>query len=160
MDLNFYIENKIIDEEEFYGNPFARNTFKDYLSTLSDDFFNFLFNVKKMMALSSREENKNVQKPTHQLEKEYSQLEKLIIRTMHARHKAGKDLNWHKILYDLKNYTLENEEVVIGDVTTKYESVVFGVKLYIKGHPEPIHKMPRSYLENRLTHFRKLVLAN
>ena len=116
--------------------------------------------MKKVTALSSKEEDENVQKPTHQFEKEYSQLEKLIIRTMDARHKAGKDLNWHKILYDLKNYTLENEEVVLGDVTTKYESVVFGVKLYIKGHPEPIHKMPRSYLENRLTHFRKLVLVN
>ena len=160
VDLNFYIENKIIDEEEFYGNPFARNTFKDYLSTLSDDFFNFLFNVKKVTALSSKEEDKNLQKPTHQFETELNQLEKLIYRTMNARHAAGKNLNWHKILYDLKNYTLENEEVVLGDVTTKYESVVFGVKLYIKGHPEPIHKMPRSYVENRLTHFRKLVLVN
>ena len=45
------------------------NTFKDYLSTLSDDFFNFLFNVKRVTALSSKEEDKNLQKPTHQAKK-------------------------------------------------------------------------------------------
>ena len=62
---------------------------------------------------------------------------------------------------DLKNYTLENEEVFTGDVvTSKTEKVMLGVKLYIKGYSEPIHKMPRSYLENRLTHFRKLVSPN
>ena len=161
VDLNFYIENKIIDEEEFYGNPFARNTFKDYLSTLSDDFFNFLFNVKRVTALSSKEEDKNLQKPTHQFEKEYSQLEKLIIRTMKARSRAGKDLNWYKVMCDLKNYTLENEEVFTGDVvTSKTEKVMLGVKLYIKGYSEPIQTIPRRYCETRLTSFRKLVLAN
>ena len=160
MDLNFYIENKIIDEEEFDGNPHARNTFKDYLSTLSDDFFNFLFNVKKVTALSSKEEDKNLQKPTHQFEKEYSQLEKLIIRTMKARYKAGKGFHWKEVMDDLKNYTLENEVVFVGDVMTSTEKVMLGIKLYIKGYSEPIHKMPRSYLENRLTHFRKLVSPN
>ena len=40
---------------------------------------------------------------------------------------------------DLKNYTLENEEVFTGDVvTSKTEKVMLGVKLYIKGYSEPI----------------------
>ena len=117
--------------------------------------------MKKVIALSSREENKNVQKPSHQFEKEYSQLEKLIIRTMKARSRAGKDLNWYKVMCDLKNYTLENEEVFTGDVvTSKTEKVMLGVKLYIKGYSEPIQTIPRSYFETRLTSFRKLVLAN
>ena len=117
--------------------------------------------MKKVTALSSKEEDKNLQKPTHEFEKEYSQLEKLIIRTMKARYKAGKGFHWKEVMDDLKNYTLENEVVFGGDVmTNKTETVMLGVKLYIKGYSEPIHKMPRSYLENRLTHFRKLVSSN
>ena len=54
---------------------------------------------------------------------------------MKARSKAGKDLNWYKVMRDLKNYTLENEEVFTGDVvTSKMEKVMLGVKLYIKGY--------------------------
>ena len=127
-------------------------------SKISNNFVTFLFNVQKVFELKKEENTVGRKRKYPSLEKEPTELDKIIIRTMKNRIKINKDLNWHNVLRDLKNNTSENQTITIVPIATIRDEMKDAILLYEDGLTEPTQKLLTTTFEKNLTYFRKLLL--
>ena len=128
-------------------------------SKISNNFVTFLFNVQKVESLKTGASSKRSRRPKNpNEEKEPTELDKIISRTMKNRIKSNKDLNWHNVLRDLKNNTSENQTITIAPIATIRDEMKDAILLYEDGLTEPTQKLLTTTFEKNLTYFRKLLL--
>jgi len=127
-------------------------------SKISNNFVTFLFNAQKVLELKKEVNMVGRRRRYPSLEKEPTELDKIIIRTMKNRIKINKDLNWHNVLRDLKNNTSENQTITIAPIATMRDEMKDTILLYEKGMTEATQKLLTTTFEKKLTYFRKLLL--
>ena len=127
-------------------------------SKISNNFVTFLFNAQKVLELKKEVNTFGRRRIYPSLEKEPTELDKIIIRTMKNRIKINKDLNWHNVLRDLKNNTSENQTITIAPIATMRDEMKDAILLYEKGLTEATQKLLTTTFEKKLTYFRKLLL--
>ena len=127
-------------------------------SKISNNFVTFLFNAQKVLELKKEVNTFGRRRNYPSLEKEPTELDKIIIRTMKNRIKINKDLNWHNVLRDLKNNTSENQTITIVPIATIRDEMKDAILLYEDGLTEPTQKLLTTTFEKNLTYFRKLLL--
>ena len=127
-------------------------------SKISNSFVTFLFNAQKVFELKKEENTVGRKRKYPSLEKEPTELDKIIKRTMQNRIKSNKDLNWHNVLRDLKNNTLENQTITIAPITTMRDEMKDAILLHEEGLTEATQKLLISTFKKKLTYFRKLLL--
>ena len=127
-------------------------------SKISNNFVTFLFNAQKVLELKKEVNTFGRRRNYPSLEKEPTELDKIIIRTMKNRIKINKDLNWHNVLRDLKNNTLENQTITIAKIITMRDEERKAILLYEEGMTEATQKLLTTTFEKKLTYFRKLLL--
>jgi hypothetical protein len=127
-------------------------------SKISNNFVTFLFNSQKVFELKKGENTVGRRRKYPSLEKEPTELDKIIKRTMQNRIKSNKDLNWHNVLRDLKNNTSENQTITIVPIATIRDEMKDAILLYEDGLTEPTQKLLTTTFEKNLTYFRKLLL--
>jgi len=127
-------------------------------SKISNNFVTFLFNSQKVFELKKEENTVGRRRKYPSLEKEPTELDKIIKRTMQNRIKSNKDLNWHNVLRDLKNNTSENQTITIVPIATIRDEMKDAILLYEDGLTEPTQKLLTTTFEKNLTYFRKLLL--
>jgi len=128
-------------------------------SKISNNFVTFLFNVQKVLTLKTSASSKRSPRPKDLYEeKEPTELDKIIIRTMKNRIKINKDLNWHNVLRDLKNNTSENQTITITQIATMHDEMRDTILLHEEGMTEATQKLLTTTFEKKLTYFRKLLL--
>ncbi len=127
-------------------------------SEISNNFVTFLFNSQKVFELKKGENTVGRRRKYPSLEKEPTELDKIIKRTMQNRIKSNKDLNWHNVLRDLKNNTSENQTITIVPIATIRDEMKDAILLYEDGLTEPTQKLLTTTFEKKLTYYRKLLL--
>ena len=127
-------------------------------SKISNNFVTFLFNAQKVLELKKEVNMVGRRRRYPSLEKEPTELDKIIKRTMQNRIKSNKDLNWHNVLRDLKNNTSENQTITIVPIATIRDEMKDTILLYEDGLTEPTQKLLTTTFEKNLTYFRKLLL--
>ena len=127
-------------------------------SKISNNFVTFLFNAQKVLELKKEVNTFGRRRNYPSLEKEPTELDKIIIRTMKNRIKINKDLNWHNVLRDLKNNTYENQTITIAPIATMRDEMKDAILLHEKGLTEDTQKLLISTFQKKLTPFRKLLL--
>ena len=127
-------------------------------SKISNNFVTFLFNAQKVLELKKEVNTFGRRRNYPSLEKEPTELDKIIIRTMKNRIKINKDLNWHNVLRDLKNNTYENKTITIAPIATMRDEMKDAILLHEKGLTEATQKLLISTFQKKLTYFRKLLL--
>ena len=127
-------------------------------SKISNNFVTFLFNAQKVLELKKEVNMVGRRRRYQSLEKEPTELDKIIIRTMKNRIKINKDLNWHNVLRDLKNNTYENQTITIAPIATMRDEMKDAILLHEKGLTEATQKLLISTFQKKLTPFRKLLL--
>ena len=129
-----------------------------FCSEISNNFVTFLFNAQKVLELKKEVNTFGRRRNYPSLEKEPTELDKIIIRTMKNRIKSNKDLNWHNVLRDLKNNTYENQTITIAPIATMRDEMKDAILLYEEGLTEATQKLLISTFQKKLTYFRKLLL--
>jgi len=130
-----------------------------FCSEISNNFVTFLFNVQKVESLKTGASSKRSPRPKDLYEeKEQTELDKIIFRTMKNRFESNKDLNWHKVLRDLKNNTSKNQTITITQIATMRDEMREAILLHEEGMPEATQKLLTTTFEKKLTTFRKLLL--
>jgi len=129
-----------------------------FCSEISNNFVTFLFNAQKVLELKEEVNTVGRRRKYPSLEKERTELDKIIIRTMKNRIKINKDLNWHNVLRDLKNNTYENQTITIAPIATMRDEMKDAILLHEKGLTEATQKLLISTFQKKLTYFRKLLL--
>ena len=127
-------------------------------SEISNNFVTFLFNAQKVFELKKEENTVGRKRKYPSLEKEPTELDKIIKRTMQNRIKSNKDLNWHNVLRDLKNNTSENQTITIAKIITMRDEERKAILLHEEGMTEATQKLLTTTFEKKLTYFRKLLL--
>ena len=127
-------------------------------SKISNNFVTFLFNAQKVFELKKEDNTVGRRRKYPSLEKEPTELDKIIKRTMQNRIKSNKDLNWHNVLRDLKNNTSENQTITIVPIATIRDEMKDAILLYEDGLTEATQKLLISTFQKKLTTFRKLLL--
>jgi hypothetical protein len=127
-------------------------------SKISNNFVTFLFNAQKVLELKKEVNTFGRRRNYPSLEKEPTELDKIIFRTMKNRFESNKDLNWHNVLRDLKNNTSENQTITIAPIATMRDEMKDTILLYEKGMTEATQKLLTTTFERKLTPFRKLLL--
>ena len=127
-------------------------------SEISNNFVTFLFNAQKVFELKKEENTVGRKRKYPSLEKEPTELDKIIKRTMQNRIKSNKDLNWHNVLRDLKNNTSENQTITITEIATIHDEMKETILLHEEGMTEATQKLLISTFQKKLTYFRKLLL--
>ena len=147
LDMYYYLE--------FLGDSFSVSY---SCSKISNNFVTFLFNAQKVLELKKEVNTFGRRRNYPSLEKEPTELDKIIIRTMKNRIKINKDLNWHNVLRDLKNNTYENKTITIAPIATMRDEMKDAILLHEKGLTEATQKLLISTFQKKLTTFRKLLL--
>ena len=127
-------------------------------SKISNNFVTFLFNAQKVFELKKEDNTVGRRRKYPSLEKEPTELDKIIKRTMQNRIKSNKDLNWHNVLRDLKNNTNEHQTITIKEIATIHNEMKDGIILNEYGLREATQKLLTSTFQKKLTAFRKLLL--
>ena len=127
-------------------------------SKISNNFVTFLFNAQKVFELKKEDNTVGRRRKYPSLEKEPTELDKIIKRTMQNRIKSNKDLNWHNVLRDLKNNTNEHQTITIEEIATIHNEMKDGIILNEYGLREATQKLLISTFQKKLTAFRKLLL--
>ena len=127
-------------------------------SKISNNFVTFLFNAQKVLELKEEVNTVGRRRKHPSLEKERTELDKIIIGTMKNRIKINKDLNWHNVLRDLKNNTSENQTITIVPIATMRDEMKDAILLHEEGMTEATQKLLISTFQKKLTSFRKLLL--
>ena len=118
----------------------------------------FLFNVQKVLELKKEVNTFGRRRYYPSLEKEPSELDKIIIRTMKNRIKNNKDVNWHNVLRDLKNNTYKNQTITLAQIVTMRDEERDAILLHEEGMTEATQRLLISTFQKKLTTFRKLLL--
>ena len=127
-------------------------------SKISNNFVTFLFNAQKVFELKKEDNTVGRRRKYPSLEKEPTELDKIIKRTMQNRIKSNKDLNWHNVLRDLKNNTNEHQTITIEEIATIHNEMKDGIILNEYDLKEATQKLLISTFQKKLTTFRKLLL--
>jgi hypothetical protein len=128
-------------------------------SKISNNFVTFLFNVQEVLSLKTGASSKRSPRPENPYEeKEYNELEKLIIRTMKNRIENDKKLTWNFVLKDLRLNTNEGQTVIIRDLPAADDTMKPGILLFEDNSPTPTYQLLQSTFQKKLTYFRKLLL--
>tara|TARA_B100001750_G_scaffold239128_1_gene246752 strand:- start:70 stop:966 length:897 start_codon:yes stop_codon:yes gene_type:complete len=127
-------------------------------SKISNNFVTFLFNAQKVFELKKEDNTVGRRRKYPSLEKEPTELDKIIKRTMQNRIKSNKDLNWHNVLRDLKNNTNEHQTITIKEIATIHNEMKDGIILNEDDLREATQKLLISTFQKKLTTFRKLLL--
>jgi len=127
-------------------------------SKISNNFVTFLFNAQKVLELKKEVNTFGRRRKYPLLENEPTALYKIIYRTMKNRIKSNKDVNWHNVLRDLKNNTLENQTITIAKIITMRDEERKAILLHEEGMTEATQKLLISTFQKKLTYFRKLLL--
>ena len=127
-------------------------------SKISNNFVTFLFNAQKLLELKKEVNTVGRRRKYPSLEKEQTELDKIIIRTMKNRITINKDLNWHNVLRDLKNNTSENQTITITEIATMRDEMKDSILLHEEGMTEATQRFLISTFQKKLTTFRKLLL--
>ena len=127
-------------------------------SKISNNFVTFLFNAQKVLELKKEVNTFGRRRNYPSLEKEPTELDKIIFRTMKNRFESNKDLNWHNVLRDLKNNTSKNQTITIAKIITMRDEERKAILLYEEGMTEATQKLLTTTFEKKLTYFRKLLL--
>ena len=127
-------------------------------SKISNNFVTFLFNAQKVFELKKEDNTVGRRRKYPSLEKEPTELDKIIKRTMQNRIKSNKDLNWHNVLRDLKNNTNEHQTITIKEIATIHNEMKDGIILNEYDLKEATQKLLISTFQKKLTTFRKLLL--
>jgi len=127
-------------------------------SKISNNFVTFLFNAQKLLELKKEVNTFGSRRKYPSLEKERTELDKIIYRTMKNRIKSKKDLNWHNVLRDLKNNTYEKQTITIAPIATMRDEMKDAILLHEEGMTEATQKLLTTTFEKKLTYFRKLLL--
>ena len=127
-------------------------------SKISNNFVTFLFNAQKVLELKKEVNSVGRRRKYPSLENEPTALDKIIYRTMKNRIKNNKDVNWHNVLRDLKNNTLENQTITIAQIVTMRDEMREAILLHEEGMTEATQKLLISTFQKKLTYFRKLLL--
>ena len=128
-------------------------------SKINNNFVTFLFNVKKVLTLKTGASPKRSSRPNNPYEeKEFNELEKLILNTMKNRKEAGKELIWNFVLNDLHSNTKKGHTVIIRDIPASEDTMKPGILLYDDDLAIPTHQLLQSTFKKKLTSFRKLLL--
>ena len=157
-------EDRIINAAQldlYYYLDFLDDSFSVSLSCskINNNFVTFLFNVKKVLTLKTGASPKRSSRPNNPYEeKEFNELEKIIIRTMKNRIGNNKKLTWNYIQFDLRNNLNEGQSVIIQEIPTSDDTMKPGISLYEKGLSDPTHQLLQSTFKKKLTSFRKLLL--
>ena len=148
LDLNYYL-----DFLDWYFSV------KYFCSHMSNNFVTFLFNVQKVESLKTGASSKRSRRPKNpNEEKEPTELDKIISRTMKNRIKSNKDVNWHNVLRDLKNNTSKNQTITIAKIITMRDEERKAILLHEEGMTEATQKLLTTTFEKKLTYYRKLLL--
>jgi len=155
-------EDRIINAAQldmyYYWDLLKDSSVSYSCSKISNNFVTFLFNAQKVFELKKEENTVGRKRKYPSLEKEPTELDKIIKRTMQNRIKSNKDLNWHNVLRDLKNNTSENQTITIVPIATIRDEMKDAILLYEDGLTEPTQKLLTTTFEKNLTYFRKLLL--
>ena len=127
-------------------------------SKISNNFVTFLFNAQKVLELKKEVNSVGRRRKYLSLENEPTALDKIIYRTMKNRIKNNKDVNWHNVLRDLKNNTLENQTITIAQIVTMRDEMREAILLHEEGMIEATQKLLTTTFEKKLTPLRKLLL--
>ena len=127
-------------------------------SKISNNFVTFLFNAQKLLELKKEVNTVGRRRKYPSLEKEPTELDKIIIRTMKNRIKSNKDVNWHNVLRDLKNNTSKNQTITIAKIITMRDEERKAILLHEEGMTEATQKLLTTTFEKKLTYYRKLLL--
>jgi hypothetical protein len=128
-------------------------------SKINNNFVTFLFNVEKVLTLKTGASPKRSSRPNNPYEeKEFNELEKLILNTMKNRKEAGKELIWNFVLNDLHSNTKKGHTVIIRDIPASEDTMKPGILLYDDDLAIPTHQLLQSTFKKKLTSFRKLLL--
>ena len=143
----------------YYWNLLKDSSVSYSCSKISNNFVTFLFNVQEVLSLKTGASSKRSPRPENPYEeKEYNELEKLIIRTMKNRIENDKKLTWNFVLKDLRLNTNEGQTVIIRDLPAADDTMKPGILLYEDNSPTPTHQLLLSTFQKKLTYFRKLLL--
>ena len=157
-------EDRIINAAQldlYYYLDFLDDSFSVSLSCskINNNFVTFLFNVKKVLTLKTGASPKRSSRPNNPYEeKEFNELEKLILNTMKNRKEAGKELIWNFVLNDLHSNTKKGHTVIIRDIPASEDTMKPGILLYDDDLAIPTHQLLQSPFKKKLTSFRKLLL--
>jgi hypothetical protein len=156
-------EDRIINAAQldmyYYWDLLKDSSVSYSCSKISNNFVTFLFNVQKVLSLKTGASSKRSPRPENPYEeKEYNELEKLIIRTMKNRKGNNKKLTWNFVLKDLRLNTNEGQTVIIRDLPAADDTMKPGILLYEDNSPTPTHQLLLSTFQKKLTYFRKLLL--
>ena len=156
-------EDRIINAAQldmyYYWDLLKDSSVSYSCSKISNNFVNFLFNVQKVLSLKTGASSNRSPRPENPYEeKEYNELEKLIIRTMKNRKGNNKKLTWNFVLKDLRLNTNEDQTVIIRDLPAADDTMKPGILLYEDNSPTPTHQLLLSTFQKKLTYFRKLLL--
>jgi hypothetical protein len=155
-------EDRIINAAQldmYYYWDLLKDSWVSYsCSKISNNFVTFLFNAQKVLELKKEGNTFGGRRNYPSLEKEPTELDKIIIRTMKNRIKINKDLNWHNVLRDLKNNTYENQTITIAPIATMRDEMKDAILLHEEGMTEATQKLLISTFQKKLTPFRKLLL--
>ena len=157
-------EDRIINAAQldlYYYLDFLDDSFSVSLSCskINNNFVTFLFNVKKVLTLKTAASPKRSSRPNNPYEeKEFNELEKLILNTMKNRKEAGKELIWNFVLNDLHSNTKKGHTVIIRDIPASEDTMKPGILLYDDDLAIPTHQLLQSTFKKKLTSFRKLLL--
>ena len=162
-DENWTYEDRIINAAQldmYYYLDFLDDSFSvSYsCSKISNNFVTFLFNAQKVFELKKEDNTVGRRRKYPSLEKEPTELDKIIKRTMQNRIKSNKDLNWHNVLRDLKNNTNEHQTITIKEIATIHNEMKDGIILNEYDLREATQKLLISTFQKKLTTFRKLLL--
>ena len=162
-DENWTYEDRIINAAQldmYYYLDFLDDSFSvSYsCSKISNNFVTFLFNAQKVFELKKEDNTVGRRRKYPSLEKEPTELDKIIKRTMQNRIKSNKDLNWHNVLRDLKNNTNEHQTITIKEIATIHNEMKDGIILNEYDLKEATQKLLISTFQKKLTTFRKLLL--
>ena len=147
LDLHYYLD--------FLDDSFSVSY---SCSKISNNFVTFLFNAQKVFELKKEDNTVGRRRKYPSLEKEPTELDKIIKRTMQNRIKSNKDLNWHNVLRDLKNNTNEHQTITIKEIATIHNDMKDGIILNEYDLKEATQKLLISTFQKKLTTFRKLLL--
>ena len=157
-------EDRIINAAQldmYYYLDFLEDSFSVSwsCSKINNNFVNFLFNMKKVLTLKTAASPKRSSRPNNPYEeKEFNELEKIIIRTMKNRIGKNEKLTWNYIQFDLRNNLNDGQSVIIQEIPTSDDTMKPGISLYEKGLSDPTHQLLQSTFKKKLTSFRKLLL--
>ena len=157
-------EDRIINAAQldlYYYLDFLDDSFSVSLSCskINNNFVTFLFNVKKVLTWKTGASPKRSSRPNNPYEeKEFNELEKLILNTMKNRKEAGKELIWNFVLNDLHSNTKKGHTVIIRDIPASEDAMKPGILLYDDDLAIPTHQLLQSTFKKKLTSFRKLLL--